>query len=315
MLNKIIHNGRLKATLKRLYQCIFLRGKSYDPYKFGFTVTNILLTRGTLKRLLKIKGRLLSNDILKYKTADTIFILGSGPSINDITQKQWEHICQCDSMGFNYWLAHDFVPTYYILQNISNINEDQRMLKLLQDKLDLYKNVPFIIRGNRLIQPDLDPSFLGLFRNDQVYYVNEIPIHSECEVDPAQLIKFFELLKLFGRNKIKPGIPKLYASIPMIMNLCYIMGYKKIVLCGIDMKTPGHFWDAEKYKTVRERYALEKKNESKIMMLNDRGAKKYTVSDAIRAQKEYYQARGAVQVYIANKNTALYPHIELYFTP
>ena len=34
-----------------------------------------------------------------YKTSDTIFLFGSGPSINDISTREWDIIQNHDSMG------------------------------------------------------------------------------------------------------------------------------------------------------------------------------------------------------------------------
>ena len=52
-------------------------------------------------------------NLSSYKQSDTLFILGSGGSIATCSDKQWETIGKHDSIGFNFWLLHEFVPTYF----------------------------------------------------------------------------------------------------------------------------------------------------------------------------------------------------------
>ena len=56
------------------------------------------------------------NELRDAKSSETIVLLGSAPSINDITQKEWEQIKTCDSFGINFWYLNDFVPTYYFME-------------------------------------------------------------------------------------------------------------------------------------------------------------------------------------------------------
>lgn len=60
-------------------------------------------------------------DIKKGKRKDTIFIMGSGYSINDITKEEWQHIEEVgDTLSFNYFFRGEFVPmTYHICGEIS----------------------------------------------------------------------------------------------------------------------------------------------------------------------------------------------------
>ena len=53
-------------------------------------------------------------DLTAYKRSDTLFVLGSGPSINRIPQERWRAIAAHDSVGFNFWPYHPFVPTFYL---------------------------------------------------------------------------------------------------------------------------------------------------------------------------------------------------------
>ena len=56
--------------------------------------------------------RLTEVDLHTYKRSDTLIVLGSGASINDISPERWKAIARHDSVGFNFWPIHPFVPTY-----------------------------------------------------------------------------------------------------------------------------------------------------------------------------------------------------------
>src|SRR4051812_5714569 len=59
-----------------------------------------------------------SIDLARYRRSDTLFILGSGPSINRISAERWQAIAQHDTVGFNFWLCHSYLPTFYFYERI-----------------------------------------------------------------------------------------------------------------------------------------------------------------------------------------------------
>lgn len=302
----------LKAIAVRVYKLILLMlGKPHDPYKLAYTLRKYYESKSNIKKLIKIKGKHLSDDILSHKKTDTIFVLGSGPSINDLTDKQWMHIEQNDSIGFNWWLVHDFVPTYFILQVDS---KTYNLTKALNDKIYLYRSVPFIIRGSGpWFEGDADYlKILDLLRDDQVHLLKLYEIHSKSELSPNSILKFLSLIGHF--KKVRPDATKIYASITLAINLCFCFGYKNIVLCGIDMKDPSHFWDHDSFSDIRERYGLVKKEESDIMMHKGAKDRKYNVPHAIYAQDKLFRELNGTRLFVANDNTVLYPRINTYFS-
>ena len=57
-------------------------------------------------------------DLAKWKRSDFLFILGSGASINRISPERWKSIAQHDTIGFNFWPFHPFVPGMYFFEAI-----------------------------------------------------------------------------------------------------------------------------------------------------------------------------------------------------
>ena len=54
---------------------------------------------------------------IKYlKSSDKLFILAPGSSINNITKNEFQEISNHDSIGLNYFIFHEFVPTNYLIE-------------------------------------------------------------------------------------------------------------------------------------------------------------------------------------------------------
>lgn len=280
-----------------------------DLHGFDFTVNSLIGTYENNQEALKWHGEKLSNDIMRYKKSDTIFILGSGPSINDITIKEWDHISQNDSIGFNYWMAHDFVPDIYMWQDFID-----NMFHLLSDKYIKYKNIPFIITGGNF--PNVNYGYtderLNLLKKNPLYYLNEYPIHSKCSIEPQLLFRYMEVLGYMKYNQITDFIPKWRSTLGLVIMLCYQMGYKKIVLCGMDMQKSDHFWDYEPYLEVKKKYSLVDKGVADVNLFADESHSKNSVPRYVYNLRDWMYEKNKVKMYIMKKKTVLFPEIELY---
>ena len=67
----------------------------------------------------KVKGFLLINKYVDTKKkSDTVFILGSGESINDLTKPDWDYIKEHNIIGLNYSFVHPIIPDYHLMEMI-----------------------------------------------------------------------------------------------------------------------------------------------------------------------------------------------------
>ncbi|MFT6323659.1 MAG: hypothetical protein ACJAWO_001214, partial [Halieaceae bacterium] len=80
-----------------------------------------------------------------HKTSDTLYVLGSGLSVMDFKAKDWEEVSRHDSFGFNGWVFHDFIPTYYGIEPMANEKVFAWYIKALQEKSESYKNMPIFV--------------------------------------------------------------------------------------------------------------------------------------------------------------------------
>ncbi|MCL2825571.1 MAG: hypothetical protein FWD57_16385, partial [Polyangiaceae bacterium] len=97
---------RITSAIKRIPYPALLR-LYYAHYALFYAIP---------KRYAEHKGglrRFSLSDLARKKNSDTVFILGSGSSINAISEDRWRGIRRHDSFGFNFWLLHRHVPTLY----------------------------------------------------------------------------------------------------------------------------------------------------------------------------------------------------------
>lgn len=295
---------------KKLKKYIYDRIPRKDLHGFEYTVKELVgMWENSNWAVKKWHGQVLSDDILKYKKSDTIFILGSGPSINDITEQQWNVIANHDSIGFNWWFVHDFVPSFYMFQSAHD-----KMLNILRDKHQQYENVPFLLRGSAFASGKFNFSDdrMNLLKSNPVYFVNEYPIASTCAIDPVLLIRYVEALGYMTCGRISRFVPKWRGTLGLLISLGYQLGYKNIVLCGMDMHSSDHFWDYPPYSSLRSKYELPEPGKSNIKTFTDHKWSPNTVPKYINTLAEWMKKKSAVNVYVANEKTVLYPHIPLY---
>ncbi len=286
---------------------------------FNFTISEMVnMYHNNIKSVNSWHGKVIQDDILNHKKSDTIFLLGSGPSINQISDEMWKEIGECDSIGFNYWFINDFIPTYYMFQFPEGDEILDMTLDILADRHESLKHVPFILRGSAIAnnKVDLNDKRVELLKQNEVYFLNEYPLHMMVETDIDLVLEYLDLLDLMPFGKLTKFIPKLRSSMALLIVLAYQLGYKKIVLCGMDMKGGfDHFWDAPQYKEVYEKYRLEVKQANEPIgfeLFTEERFSKNTVPEYVYHLSDWMRKKSGVEISVINDGTILYPRLPLF---
>ena len=191
-------------------------------------------------------------DIKKSRRKDTIFIMGSGYSINDITREEWQHFVDIgDILSLNYFFRGKFVPINY------HICGDMPA-----------PNYGLILMNNRYkknIKAYYDELFSNPYHKDTIYFLRYKIDFTKAPVPTALWALFF--LKAFKNKQVCPyrivtqkdailepsdnihAIVHWNATLSDAINISYILGYKEIVLVGIDLYDRRYFW-LERNETV-----------------------------------------------------------------
>lgn len=284
-------------------------GINTDQHGFSYTVEELVGMKENAAALSLHTGKIIDDSILRYKKSKTVFILGSGPSINKITESQWSEISRNDSIGFNFSIIHEFVPTYFFHQGSREIFE-----KVLSEELHRYLNVPIILRGSALAKGKFDPNkgIINLLKQHDLYYLCEYPISSRAEIDINLLIRYLDELGFMSHGHISKFVPKWRSTIGLMLMISYQMGYKNIVLCGVDMLNNDHFWDQGPYSKKASQYGLPRSGTIPITQFTNTGHSRNTVPEYIYTLSEWMEQRSGVKVTILSDKTILFPRIPLY---
>ena len=251
-------------------------------------------------------GQMISDSLIRTRASDTVFIMGSGPSINSLSSEQFEEIAMDDSIGFNFWLAHDMVPTHYVLQLPPEGVYRDSFIGLLERKQKSYHHCEILVRGDHTFR-GVD-AFRDLathtFQDQKLWFLPELAIHSRVQIDPRELIEFFSFLGFLEHGRIAQAVPKWRGTLGLILSLAFQMGYKNIILCGIDMNDPFHFYDNPVYKNRWSDISLPEPN-SHLLDFESVGYSRNTVSRYITDFARFAYERAGTQLFLASPGSRL----------
>lgn len=182
-------------------------------------------------------------------SSDTVIILGSGSSINDISDEEWAAIADtADTMAFNHFYRGQFVDIdYHIVREMARG----------PSALSRHEDITSYLDG-----VDSNPHY-----DETVFFA----LHDRKATDTIWAL--YVLDGLAGRpvcryqndrSREMPGetieeIAHLAATLFDAINLSYLLGYDRIVLAGVDLYDRRYFWldEDETRKVDKNRGASE----------------------------------------------------------
>src|SRR5690606_304720 len=187
---------------------------------------------------------------------------GSGYSLNNLSETDWKEINSHDVFGFNFsFLNNDHIPTFYACEAMApmSTNEFGRsstadiFFQMYKSKCEKYRNVIKILT-------DLDESRKEHFENygrdmfdDNFFILKTVNGVAQNEEQFARLIRYYDSIGIFDKKQKLEEVFKFRATLSMAISFGINLGYKKIVLCGIDLNDPRYFYqDRQKYPDYPE---------------------------------------------------------------
>ncbi|GAA0512509.1 hypothetical protein GCM10008992_10150 [Halorubrum aquaticum] len=265
---------------------------------------------------------LYNKNIQTHKSSDELFILGSGSSINDISQDQWEYIGSQDSIGLNRWPLHDFTPTYYVFEVPSKDLGVQMRIdfwNLLNHKRDEYSSIPIILKDiRRFHNTNLNkhPDWLSksiLLSPDIVLP----PVLSNSRKEFRSVLQYINQTGYFSNNSSMEYLFKKVGSISYLIILGCKLGYEKIILCGVDMVNNKYFWDHKRDELKQKDIPIpesSRSNKQEIHSTNDPSVHNITLEEIIYELNEIVLKDKNIDLYTETKVSSLYPRIPHYNT-
>lgn len=209
-----------------------------NDIEYSHSVRNKIRNLASLGEALTIENM----NISKLKKSDTVFILGSGASVNDLNSSDWGHISQHDSIGFNFWLIHEHTPTFYFFEPSTDDDRHECFLKLLHLKREKYSAVPLICEfkwwegSGRTFEgfPEELKSNVHLYA--PYYFRFRYPFLVYLA------LTYWRLEGCFGLNSFDNVIHH-RATLSALVMFSMLAGYKRIVMVGIDLSNTKYFWE------------------------------------------------------------------------
>jgi hypothetical protein len=236
-----------------------------------------------------------------------IFLLATGQSINDITEEQWEYIKSHDSIGVSWFYKKGFETTYYYTHE--------------------YDKQPSCVANNILNNNWKTKVFFGTIEvsGEKLNYINSsyTTFNSFKDKLNCEEVKFSHWLSAWNGkpwliNEDKPPLSfkEIWANekndvlfgfrgtMMCALNLCSVLGYDEIILCGVDLKNGLHFYDEVK-SVYSNQFGTDSIKDKHSTCVDYRGVR--PVIDALNWIKPN------LNIKVSSKNSLLYENgFELY---
>lgn len=202
------------------------------------------------ERHAKVRG-IESLDLARFKRSEKIFLLGSGASVNDLRPQDWAHIAQHDSLGWNSWHIHDFVPTYYFFEMSapeSRYDYDYKFLETLDKKKLEYTNTPFVCRYINLYNSPNAFDALPQEVKANLYLSAPYQLKGRTPHLVERQLAIWRTLVYDKPKKDMGALIHYRGSLSDAVVFSVLAGYQEIILIGVDMNNKLYFWEAEPEK-------------------------------------------------------------------
>jgi hypothetical protein len=254
--------------------------------------------------------------LLGGREQKTLFILGSGASVNRLTNEHFDVVKRNYSIGMNAWVSHSFVPNAYSFEadnisappslEIETMSEalSHRALSHPETVLLLFRpKRPDLLHRMVRVPESLKPRAFMYGRHNLLTRSN-----SALRKDLGPL--------LANRYKNLDRSPVLIdngASVVRMIEAGLFAGFKEIVLLGIDLNSSPYFWEAADatidHQRMRGRYHRPENAEHDTLETFDRPYSNLLfIEEMARAAAQQFGAN----VYIGTEGSSLSGKIRTY---
>ncbi|MFB9051982.1 hypothetical protein ACFFVB_02710 [Formosa undariae] len=228
-----------------------------------------------------------SSYVDKKKKSDTVFILGSGESINDLTNEDWKEIEENNIIGLNYSFVHPIIPDYHLMEMIPLTEMQDFFCEQTQKR---YKDVDMFFQYKHVIKSKFN---LKKYNHKERLYVHTP--HLLPTIYPEVLEAYFE--HLFSKNNLKLNdLVHHNSHIGCAVMFAQALGYKKIVMLGIDLNNGDYFTDS-KIKTSVYGHTDSYDKINKLRTLHFNNVKEFTNKVHPTVDKDLMNSRGGVTMH------------------
>lgn len=178
------------------------------------------------------------------KQRKTLFILGSGESVEDLSAAEWSIVRQNFSIGINAWPLHPFVPDVLAFEPFNEASTDYLQLfeKVLAEERFSRKK-PKILLFRPKSERDGTRYLLipGHLKQDARIYGRYVPTSQNLHTLEEEIVAIEALQR--RRLVADSLVLDSGASVIRMVSLGMRLGFANIVLLGVDLNGGQYFWE------------------------------------------------------------------------
>ncbi len=242
MINKVIKISKYQINFFLIFKTFF------SFINLPFPLNLIKKSQRDLKKIQEIYGGQKCNleRLIKEKKSEVLFILAPGSSINQITDLEFAQIKNHDQISIGMWLYHEFVPKMCLVE-IANFPKRGPMhyphiLNKLKSHAERYADTLFLFKTRLPFDEISHDLYLEITKKFKYSWMDTRIIFSKSKITFNIIVFIFNSLGLFLD---KDRFIQINGSLIWSILMGYKLGYKKIVLCGVDLEG-NYFFDDEK---------------------------------------------------------------------
>lgn len=199
----------------------------------GFARWNAMLANAWLRDRTSGRRRyprLDESQVRAARRSDTVFVFGSGSSLNDVTEAEWESIAAHDTFGFNAFYQQDWVRTDFHLLRGGVYGELRWRVHANEVSDRLRANSRFA--GTIFL---LQEDYFG-------YFANQLVGHGL--LPPGARVFRYRTAREPGppTRSFAEGVRHSPGTLADAVNCAYLLGWREIVLAGVDLYDSRYFF-------------------------------------------------------------------------
>lgn len=239
--------------------------------------------------------------------ADIFFILGGGPSINNLSSQDWSIIKRNKSLGLNLWFVHEFEPNFLMTEGFRQEDVGSDIYEWKAFELKKYMSCSSSI----LLLKDLSTSFLPwveLFSiaPDRIFSLAHLSVPGRSNESQQKAMGLIRRMSLHESYPIFTRV-----SVTLAMSIGYHLGFKKIVLCGVDLNDGLYFWEERnfsKHPEVSIPLGSGQKNKKLHSTVNPE-VNQVTADMSILSMTNLLLRPSGVEVFVSSDSSRLFPRL------
>jgi|SRR5579884_837555 len=167
------------------------------------------------------------------RRSDTLFVLGSGASLNDISDREWRLMERHDTLGFNWFVHQEFVRCdYHLIRGIPDTDRDPAVWRpQLAEYFELLRTNPRFAGTVYLVHG----GFRAINGNRAIGY-RYLP-------EGSRVFRWrSNRLRSLPSTSFRQGLVHGESTLQECVNFGFLLGWRHIVLVGVDLYDRRYFW-------------------------------------------------------------------------